>query len=438
MGMADERARGRSGHGLLALLAACLVTLGACHHGPATHAEVGPQDEPWIGTWAASPQAFIPGSLERFDDQTVRIIVHTSVGGARARIRISNAFGDRPLVIGAAHVARRASGADVDPASDRAVTFGSAASTTIAAGATAVSDPVSLDVPARGDLAVSLFFPEPTAATTSHALAMQTSYVGAPGRNVTAAAIFPVARTLDSWPFVTGVDVGAPDGGGFTLVAFGDSTVDGDGSTPDTNRRWPDQLAARLGAAGNARVGILNEGLIGNRLLRDSPHQPNSPFGDALGAAGVTRFDRDVLAQPAVRVVLVRIGVNDIGFPGSFASATEAPTAEGLVAGYRKLIAQARSRGVRIIGTTLTPFEDAKVAAGYYTPEKEAVRQQVNAWLRDGHELDAVVDLDAVLRDPTHPTRLLPRYDSGDHLHPNDAGYAAAADAVPLKLLERL
>jgi lysophospholipase L1-like esterase len=403
---------------------------------PAGAAETGGRNGlSWAGTWAAAPQPFIPGSLETYHNQSVRLIVHTSIAGSMVRIKISNLFGDRPLRIGGAHVARRASAADIDATTDRALRFAGRLSTTVPPGSVAVSDPVRVDVPALSDLAVSIFLPTATAATTSHFLAQQVSYVSPETGDSTAAVKFPVAKTITSWPFLTGVDVMAAAHAA-VIVAFGDSTVDGDGITPDSNHRWPDILAVRLQDGGGSAAGVLNEGLIGNRLLHDSPDEVAKQFGAALGQAGIARFARDALGQPGVHCVIVRLGINDIGFPGALTPATTQVTAEQLVVGYRRLIAEARKKGIRIVGTTLSPFEGAEVFPRYYTAEKEAVRQEINAWIRRSGEFDAVIDLDAVLRDPGHPSRLLPDYDSGDHLHTNDVGYAAAAKAIPLELLQ--
>jgi len=217
-------------------------------------------------------------------------------------------------------------------------------------------------------------------------------------------------------------------------VVFGDSTVDGDGSTVDANRRWPDAIAERLQRDAKTRpLGLLNEGIIGNRLLQGSPQA--TEFGRALGDAGLSRFTRDALDQSGVETVIVRIGINDIGFPGSLDPKAKPVSADELIAGYQKVIAAAHSRHVRIIATTVGPFEGAKVGENYYTPEKERVRQSVNEWLRKQDLFDGMIDLDRVLRDPAHPSRLRPAYDSGDHLHPNDKGYAASAEAVDLQLL---
>lgn len=396
--------------------------------------------ENWIGTWAASAQPYIPGKIQSFSNQSLRLIVRTSAGGTKVRIKVSNTYGDHALLIGGAHIALRASGADIDPATDRVLKFRGLLSMSIPAGSMVVSDPVELNVPALSDLAVSLYFPETAAATTTHILALQTSYVAVENGDSTAKPKFPDAKPIHSWPFLTGVDVVASPRAA-AIVAFGSSLTDGDGTTLDTNARWPNVLAERLqrGAAGKAEWSVLNEGIIGNRLLRDSP-QAGTPFGGSLGQAGLTRFDRDVLSQAGVRYVIVGLGINDIAFPGSLTPANEAVSAESIISGYRQLIARAHRKKIRIIGTTNSPFEDAFLKTPhveFFTSEKEAVRKKVNSWILTSGEFDAVVDLDQVLRDPDHPTRLLPAYDSGDHLHPNDAGSAAEANAMPLALFGR-
>jgi lysophospholipase L1-like esterase len=387
----------------------------------------------------------MPGHLQRFRNQTLRLIVHTSVGGTRVRIKISNTFGDHPLLVGGAHIGRRTDAAEIDPASDRTLTFHGQSATTVAAGSTAVSDPVGLEVPALSDLAISIFLPQTTEVKTAHVLAKQTSYISAETGNSTAEVKFPVAKKISLWPFLSGVDVEASSRGA-AIVAFGSSLTDGDGTTSDSNTRWPDVLAQRLqkSARRNVEVGVLNEGIIGNRLLNDSPVQAaGGRFGPVLGQAGLTRFERDVLAQAGVKYVIVGLGINDLAFPGSLTAATESINAENIISGYRQLIARAHQRGIRIIGTTNPPFENSFLDLGpplppitFYTREKESSRQKVNAWILNSGEFDGVVDLDAVLRDPGHPTQLLPSYDSGDHLHPNDAGSRAEADAITLTLFE--
>jgi lysophospholipase L1-like esterase len=332
-----------------------------------------------------------------------------------------------------------AAGADILPGSDRRLVFGGKTSITVPVGADAISDPAELEVPALSDLAVSLYFSDAATATTSHELALQTSYCASDRGDATATVRFPAAEPLSIWPFLTGVDVLAPPRSA-AIVAFGSSLTDGDGSTADANQRWPDLLAERLHESRGARViGVLNAGLIGNRLLHDSPRAAGSPFGPLLGEAGLARFEYDVLAQAGVEYVLVALGVNDILFPGfPFTPADETVTAEALIAGYRQLIARAHLKGVRIIGTTIPPFEGAKFeGAGlnvdFFTPERERLRAAVNDWIRHGHAFDGVADFDRAVRDPAHPARLLPAFAAEDHLHVNDAGNRATARAIRLE-----
>jgi len=429
-------------YAILLILAAeaAPATLGASVSGIPSGSDGDRKATQWIGTWAAAAQPFIPESLQTYRNQSLRLIVHTSAGGRRVRIKISNTYGDRPLLIGGAHIARRTIGAEIDPSSDRTLKFQGQSSTTVAAGSMVVSDPVEMDVPRLSDLAVSLFLPQSTAAKTSHSLAMQTSYVSAETGDSTGTVKFPVAKSIQSWPFLTGVDVEVPPGAA-AIVAFGSSLTDGDGTTPDKNGRWTDVLAERLqkGAEVKVATSVLNEGIIGNRLLHDSPKGKDNPFGAGLGEAGLARFDRDVLAQAGVRYVIVGLGINDILFPAfPFTPPDEKVNADEIIAGYRQLIVRGHQKGVRVIGTTNPPFENSffeGLVTAFYTPEREAVRQKVNDWIRSSGEFDGVVDLDAVLRDPSHPTRLLPAYDSGDHLHPNDAGCIAEGNAFPLALL---
>src|SRR6266566_7933720 len=315
----------------------------------------------WIGTWATAPQPFMPGSLQRFRIQSLRLIVHTSAGGTKVRIKISNTFGDHPLLIGGAHIVRRTAAAGIDPTSDRTLMFHGRSSTTVPARSMVVSDPAELDVPALSDLAISLFLPKTTEATTLHILAMQTSYVSSDTGDSTADVKFPVAKTIRSWPFLTGVDVAA-SAHGAAIVAFGSSLTDGDGSTLDANRRWPDVLAERLQKAGgsNSQLGVLNLGIIGNRLLNDSPKTSDNPFGAALGESGLVRFERDVLEQAGVKYVFVGLGINDIAFPAfPFTPASEQVSAKDIISGYRQLITRAHKKGIRVIGTTMPPFENS-------------------------------------------------------------------------------
>ena len=301
---ATRRAR-RSCRWMLLVSALTVVVLVMASSTNTSSTSVNRDSTRWIGTWATSAQHFVPESLQTYRNQSLRLIVRTSVGGKKVRIKISNTFGDQPLLIGGAHIARRTAAADIDPASDRTLMFHGNSSTTVPARSMVVSDPVELDVPALSDLAISLFLPETTTAATLHVLALQTSYVSPDMGDFMAAVKFPVAKTIHSWPFLTGVDVAASPRGA-AIVAFGSSLTDGDGSTLDTNRRWPDVLAERLQKGDReAELGVLNEGIIGNRLLSDShsPRQAGGPFGavleqlgPALGEAGLARFERDVLA----------------------------------------------------------------------------------------------------------------------------------------------
>jgi lysophospholipase L1-like esterase len=397
---------------------------------PAVHAQ-GWNAERWVGTWGAGPGGPpLPANTQVFTDQTVRLIVHTSIGGTRVRIRLSNELGSTPLRIGAAHIAIRAvgtaTGADIQAGTDRALTFSAYPGITLPPGTPVLSDPVDLDVPALSDLAVSLYLPGSVAATTIHGTASQTNYVSLPG-DFSGAATLPVQRTILSWPFLTEVDVtGGRDGNGSAIVALGDSITDGTRSTPDTNNRWPDWLARRLQtvrdpvAGINNTLGVVNRGISGNRLLS------NPPEGSLAGRSILERFDRDVLATAGVRTMTLMIGINDIGN----SSPANPVSSADLIAGYRQVIARAHAKGIAVFGATLTPFE----GAGYYSPEKEVVRQAVNSWIRASDEFDGVIDFDRVTRDPAHPARFLPAYDSGDHLHPNDLGYQAMGTAVPLEL----
>jgi lysophospholipase L1-like esterase len=376
----------------------------------------------WIGTWGAGAGGPpLAGHGQSFSKQTLRLIVHTSVQGRRVRIRLSNEMGSTPLTIGAAHVALRASGADIAAGSDRVLTFSGKPSITIPPGAPALSDPVDLDVPGQSDLAISVYLPGTTTVTTLHSGAYQTSYVSGPG-DFSAAASLPTQAQLGSWPFLTEVDV---EGEGAAIVAFGDSITDGFHSSANSNSRWPDFLERRLHAAnaantGGGEPGVVNRGISGNRLLS------NPPPGSSAGRAALERFDRDVLATAGVRYMTVMLGINDIGH-----SSDDSPLPGGandLIAGYRQLIARAHEHGIAVYGATLTPFEGAK----YFSPEKEQMREALNDWIRNSGELDGVIDFDKVTRDPARPLRFLPAYDSGDHLHPNDAGYQAMGNAVPL------
>nr|WP_254200349.1 SGNH/GDSL hydrolase family protein [Lysobacter sp. MMG2] len=408
-------------------MAASLLTFAAL---APLHATQAPQPT-WIPTWTASPQPrwdgdfALPTNLPfQFWNQTVRQTARVSLGGKRVRVLLSNEYGTTPLVIGAAHVTKAGKDATIVAGSDRALTFGGKSSVTIPAGAPMLSDPVELDVAPLTEVSISLHLPEPTAPATFHWDARQTSYVGAGDQ--TAAVKFKHDTTLTTRVFVSAVLTEATPGAR-TVVAIGDSITDGNMATMEANTRWPDALAQRLAPR---NVAVANAGISGARLLRDR-----------MGLNALARFDRDVLAQPGVSSVIVLLGINDIGWHGTPLGPDEPiASADELIAGYRQLIARAHAHGVRIVGGTLTPFEGAlqdTPMRGYFSLDKERVRQAVNAWIRDSGEFDAVVDFDAITRDPANPRRFLPAYDSGDHLHPGDAGYRAMAQAIDLDALLR-
>jgi len=364
-----------------------------------------------------------------FHDQTVREIVHISIGGDTVRVRLSNAFGEQSVEIGAAHLAIRATGSGVTPATDHALTFSGRPRVEIPAGAVVLSDPVQLKVAAAADLAISLYFPKDSIAGGVHYSAQQTSYVA--HGDAAAAASLDSPDTITSWVFLTGVDVLAPTIAG-SIIAFGDSITDGARSTVDQNHRWPDTLAARLLARKSGpQLGVVDMGIGGNRILHEGAASKRPQFG----INALARFDRDVLSQPGVRYILILEGINDIGHAGSSAPASEAVTADDIIAGLTQMIESAHEKGIKVIGATLTPFEgDANIRSGYWTPEKAKTREAVNAWIRSGKSFDGFVDFDKVVRDPANPNKILPAFDSGDQLHPSDTGYKAMGEAVPLSL----
>ena len=388
------------------------------------------------GTWSTTvtPAAVPPIPATVFQDQTLRQIVHTSIAGGSLRVRLSNEYGAGPLVVGAARVARGAGGSATVAGTDRPLTFGGRTSFSIPRGAPALSDPVRLAVPAQTDLVISIFLPRSTPAATQHGSAFQHTFVAA--GDATRSASLPGAQETTSWYFLSGVSV-TGDARAGAVVALGDSITDGAITTVDANHRWPDYLVRRLQAdRGLRKVGVVNKGIGGNRLLYDGNTLPGTGFdglGPIFGDSALSRFDRDVAAQAGARHVIVLLGINDIGQPSSFSPPSEAVSVDDLIFGYRELIARAHERGLRIYGATMTPFQDTTIP-GYYNAANEATRQAANAWTRTSGEWDAVIDFDRAVRDPAQPGRMLPAYDSGDHLHPNDAGMRAMADAIPLRL----
>jgi lysophospholipase L1-like esterase len=375
----------------------------------------------WVGTWTTTPA---PAEGGAFSNHTLRMNVRASIGGDTLRIRLSNAYGGRKLVVGAARIGLRDTGPGIVQGSDRELTFGGAATATIAAGALLVSDPVSLPLPPLRDLVISVYLPGdlPASFGITGRYSRQTNYISPPG-DFTSEIAMPVGKITDDWYFVCGVDVlASPETGG--IVALGDSLTDANISTLDAFCRWPDQLSRRLQARSGGRpLGVMNQGLGGNRILHD-----------IRGDSGLRRFDRDVLAQPGVTHAIVMLGTNDLR--NRWAKPEEEVTAEEMISGLKQLAVRAQTGRLKIFGATLTPFENETFLPGAWTPEREARRQAVNAWIRDGGAFDAVVDFDKALRDPDHPTRMLPIYDCGDHLHPSDLGYTAMGDAIDLSLFD--
>jgi lysophospholipase L1-like esterase len=377
----------------------------------------------WIGSWAASPAPPMPASsaagaraaAPTFEDQTILQIVRLSAGGTRLRIRFTNEYGQKPLVIGAARVTLIRE--DGHPSGAQAVTFSGRPGAVIPPGAPLVSDPIALPAPALAELAIAIHVANQAVCTCHMA--------GAQGVLVSPKGDFTSRDFRNTAPpgtayraFLSGVEVETAARSP-VIVAFGDSITDGTGSTPGVNHRWPDRLAERLAAERRGRpAAVVNAGIGGNRVLSDGAIA-------SFGQSALARFDRDVLAVPGVTHVVVLEGVNDLGGGGA-----EPPTAEQLMAGYRQLIARAHAHGVKVIGATILPYEGAR----YFHRNGEAVRQQLNAWIRNGREFDGVIDFDAAMRDRAAPTRMRASEHIGDWLHPNDAGYRVMGDAVDLKL----
>jgi len=395
-----------------------------------------PNDNQWVGSWSCSPVPPLtqapplpPGMKPPEGDSlftipppvanaTVRMIVRGTAGGDKVRIRVSNFYGKTPLQVGAAHIAMREAGSGVKAGTDRTLTFGGQPSITVSPGAIALSDPVAINIPPNTDIAVSLFFPEATPEKrTVHFDAVEDAYI-VPG-DATGRAKFESARSAKWAYFLVGVDVsGAANRG--TIVAIGDSITDGG------SRRWPALLAARLSMQ-KKNYGVLNQGIAGNRILGHG----EDDFSAIFGVNALARLERDVFGQPNVKYLILYEGINDIGQPGVFGNPNPPVTPGQVIAGMRQVIARAREHGLVVYGATLAPFEGT-VLPGYYTPEKETTRQAVNQWIRAAKEFDGFFDFDKALQDPAHPTRLKPEYDSGDHLHPSDAGEKAMSEAIDL------
>jgi len=411
--------------------------------------QVATAKDHWVATWAAAPQAprapaappaatqagaAAPGQRGQgapaappaptvFNDQTIRMIVHTSVGGRRARVTLSNAFGNAPLNVGAAHIALRAKESAITPGSDRALKFSGKPAVSIAPGSQMISDPVDLNVPQLGDLAISVYVSGDSGALTTHATGLHTTYITK--GNVVGVPLLNDATTTRSYYFLSAVDIMARSDAG-AIVAFGDSITDGATSTNDANASWPTALSVRLlTTPGAPKMAVINQGISGNRLL-----------ADGAGVKALTRFDRDVLSMAGVKWLMVLEGINDIGNTTSTRGNGPPPTPvtpDELIGVMKEMISRAHAKGIKVVGGTLTPYE----GAAYYSDKGEDVRQAVNRWIRTSGAFDAVVDFDKATQDSTNPKTFKTGFNNGDHLHPNDAGYKAMAEAVDLKIFSK-
>ena len=391
----------------------------------------------WVSAWSTSVHTPLPfpglPPSPVFENQTIRMVVRPTLGGERLRIRLSNAYGSSALEIGSAHVALVAHDSSIMPESDHVLTFAGQPSVKVPIGAPILSDPVNMKVPAFAEVSVSVYLPHSTPATTTHFWAQHETYVSGPG-DFSAKADISQPTTKMSWYWLSDLEVWTADRVG-AVVTLGDSITDGVGAKQGTYGDWPDQLAKRLEAKGEASsLAVLNEGIGGNRILYDG-----------AGINALARFDRDVLAQPGVSDLIVLEGINDIGWPhmkprpakdgtlpkeGPFAA--QGVTSDDLIAGLRQIIERAHEHRIKVFGATLTPYE----GADYFSQDGEAVRQAMNQWIRISGTFDGVVDFDAAVRDPAHPSQFRQDYQSGDHLHPSAAGYKAMADAIDLALLQ--
>jgi lysophospholipase L1-like esterase len=406
---------------LLSVAAAAVVFTVGEPAGQIAYAHDQPEKS-FVASWAVGHINPLPADVVQYSNQTLREVVRTSIGGDHVRVRITNTFGTEALVIGAAHIAVSSSGSNTVPGTDRVLTFSGRTSVSIPPGAPVLSDPVRLNVKPLSDLAVSIYLSNAKAETSTF---FQGNSYASPG-NHGGLSDLPSASPVAAWPFLSGVNVTSKKGE--AIVALADSAT--------LTSEWPRFLGERLQKRRSTdHLGVVSVAIAGNRVLHNSasplgPAEPNPQWGPSA----LTRFDRDVLAQAGVRHVILFMGLNDIAGPGGFFPPSEAVSVEDITAGYRQLIARAHEQGLTILGCTLPPLEGNKSLPGFDTPANEAKRVALNHWIRTSGEFDGVVDVDQVLRDPSHPTRLLPAYDSGDHLHPNTAGGKAIANAIDLRL----
>jgi lysophospholipase L1-like esterase len=387
-------------------------------------------NERWIPTWVAAQQQARTGPARAgvftgaFNNQTARMIVHTGIPGHRVRIELSNAYGAAPLTVGAAHIALRAKDSAIVPGSDKALTFNGKPGCSIPVGSFLLSDPIAFEVPKLGDLAVSIYVPGDTGIASTHSVGLHTTWISKQG-DATSAHEMTDAITTQSTYWLAGVEVAAPAATA-SVVTFGDSITDGTRSTPNTDSSWPAFLARRI----PANIAVLNQGISANRVLRDG-----------FGQAALARFDRDVISQPGVKWVTILEGINDIGAgigpdfifpPPPDAPPDQVVTPDELIGAYKQIVERAHEHGIKVFASPLMPFE----GAAYYTPHGNETRLAVNQWIKTSGAFDAIIDFEAVTRDPQNPNKFRADYDSGDHLHPNDAGYKAMAEAVNLALFK--
>lgn len=418
---------GRSRTSLFArktLIAAAAFSVSLAHGASAQKANAPKPDALiWAASWAAAPEPQrAPITLA---NTTVRMVARVSIGGPYVRIQLSNEFGDKPLTVGEAHVALTASGASIQAGSDNVLKFGGSPSITIPTGARVLSDPVYMKVPALTNLSVSLYFPEPTGAVTAHYFSNQTAYTVS--GDAAAAQALSGASPITNQVVLTGIQVEA-SARNKVVVTLGDSLTGGFGSTLDAYRSWPDLEATQLANPNRRPVpfGVVNAAIGGNRLLHDF-----------FGPNALSRFDRDVLGQPNVSYLVVLLGINDFGLPGGRNLPDEEVSAQDVITGYEQLIARAHADNILVYIATIPPFGPIPGRPGYYSDEADQKRTVVNQWIRTNYRnpnspysFDGMFDFETALRDPKTPNRLLSKYDSGDHLDPNDAGYKAMYDSI--------
>ena len=397
-------------------------------------------DEGWVATWATAQQlllAPVPGGAkdheqsklpDTLNDQSVRMIVHTSIGGNRVRIHLSNAIGATPVTVGSIHIANRnGQGSQIVANSDRTITFSGKKSISIPPGVIVVSDPIDLDIRPEADLAVSLYFPQDTGAPTNHLLGLHQAFISK-GDTTSQAMLPEPVQTTTSYLWLASVDVSKASPTSFSVVALGDSITDGYATTLDANRAWPVLLGKRLVSVGpKPGIAVLNQGISGNQVLRDG-----------AGISAQARFDRDVLSQAGVKWMILLEGINDINLhtrvsPEVPLFTSDDLTSDDLIGAYVQLIERAHTHGIKVIGATMTPEEGVWIA----TKRGEEIRQAVNKWIRTSGRFDAVVDFDAVIRDPNHPEKMRAEFDPGDHIHPNDEGNQAMANAFDLSVFRK-